>query len=156
MSDDFFQEKPPGILDEDDPALDYILYNEMVKDEQKQRSSGKGGCLTLIMVILVPLASILLLSGPTLSQAPLFSATEKADHYCDDPASWKQWNKLLADAPSDDGIAALYAFRVGLCSMVKSGQIETGRATRLFEGMRDTVLRGAEEAQRQDAKDKGI
>ena len=41
---------------------------------------------------------------------------------------------------TDTGITTLYALRIGLCSMVKSGQIETKRATKIFEGMRDAVI----------------
>ncbi len=94
---------------------------------------------------------IFLLAIPSIS-----SAIDKPDNYCDDQASWQQWNKLLTDNPNNDGIASLYAFRVGLCSMVKSSQIETQRATKLFEGLRDTVIRSAEEAQKQPMKETGI
>jgi hypothetical protein len=34
--------------------------------------------------------------------------------------------------------------------MVKSGKIETKRATRLFERMRDSVLKGIEEEEQQE------
>lgn len=142
-----------GLLD-DDPALDYILYKEMVKDE-KRSQKGKGGCLSLVLFVIAPFISLILLLL-FLSVPSITNATEKPDHYCDDLVSWQQWEKLLSDNPGDDGIASLYAFRVGLCSMVKSGQIGTERATKLFEGLRDTVIRGMEEAQRQDAVDKGI
>ena len=85
---------------------------------------------------------LLLLLTPALIQA------SEQDHYCDDQASWQQWEKLLTDNPTDDGIASLYAFRIGLCSMVKSGQIETTRATKLFEGMRDAVLNGIDASEK--------
>ena len=70
--------------------------------------------------------------------------------------SWQRWEKLLADNPTNDGITSLYAFRLGLCYMVKSGQIETSRATDLFEAMRDTVVRNAKEAQEKGAAADGI
>lgn len=142
-------EEHHGLLD-DDPALDFILYNEMVKDE-KRPPKGKGGCLSLVLFVIAPFISLILLLL-FLSVPSIARATEKPDHYCDDPASWQQWDKLLSDNPTDDGIASLYAFRVGLCSMVKSGQIDTERATKLFEGLRDTVIRGAEEEQKQQMK----
>jgi len=72
---------------------------------------------------------------------PIIAAEQPAD-YCDDQASWLQWQQLLTDSPQDDSIASLYAFRIGLCSMVRSGMIDTGRATKLFEQLRDTVIRG--------------
>ena len=78
--------------------------------------------------------------------APTIAAEPPAD-YCDDQASWQQWQQLLADNPQDDSIASLYAFRIGLCSMVRSGMIDKGRATRLFEQMRDTVVAGKLEAE---------
>jgi hypothetical protein len=145
-----------GLID-DDPALDCILYNEMAKEEQRPQVKGKGGCLSLALFMVAPLISfILLLLFFILSTPNLSIATDKPDHYCDDQVSWQKWKKLLKDNPTDDGIASLYAFRVGLCTMVKSGQIETDRATKLFEGLRDTVIRSAEDAQRQSLQDKGI
>lgn len=84
------------------------------------------------------------------------TATDEPDNYCDDQESWQQWNKLLTDNPDNDGIASLYAFRIGLCSMVKSGEIETQRATKLFEGFRDAVIQNAEKAQRKSVKKEGI
>ena len=80
--------------------------------------------------------------------------TEQPENYCDDTAAWEEWDKLLTDSPMDDGISSLYAFRVGLCSMVKSGQIETARAIQLFEGMRDAVLKGLYAAEEEN-KGKG-
>lgn len=53
MSDDFFEEKQHGILD-DDPALDFILYDEMVKNERKPPQKQAGGCLGLILLFLLP------------------------------------------------------------------------------------------------------
>lgn len=46
-----------GLLDED-PALDFILYKEMVKDEQQRRGKGTGGCLSLILLMIVPLGGV--------------------------------------------------------------------------------------------------
>ena len=69
-------------------------------------------------------------------------AAEQPEDYCDDQASWQQWQQLLADNPQDNSVASLYAFRIGLCSMVRSGKIDTQRAIKLFEQMRDTVVRG--------------
>jgi hypothetical protein len=145
-----------GLIDED-PALDCILSNQMVKEDQRSQRRRQGGCLSLVPVMLFPLFSFLvffplcLLSKPSLSKA-----TDKPDNYCNDPASWQQWEKLLSENPADDGIISLYAFRIGLCTMVKSGHVDTDKATKLFEGLRNTVLRGAEEANRQDAKEGGI
>ena len=65
--------------------------------------------------------------------------TSQQDNYCDDQASWQQWEELLTNS-TDTGTTTLYALRIGLCSMVKSGQIETQRAVKLFEEMRDAVI----------------
>jgi hypothetical protein len=145
-----------GLID-DDPALDCTLYNQMVKEDQRSKGRRQGGCLSLVLFILFPLFSFLLFFLICLLSIPNLSiATDKPDHYCNDPASWQQWEKLLSENPADDGIISLYAFRIGLCTMVKSGQVETDKAIKLFEGLRNAVLRGAEEANRQDAKEGGI
>ena len=41
----------PGLID-NDPALDYILYEEMNKDNGQP--NGKAGCLGLLLIITVP------------------------------------------------------------------------------------------------------
>jgi len=50
-----------GLLDED-PALDFVLYEEMVKDEQQRRGKGSGGCLSLILLMSIPLGGVYLLA----------------------------------------------------------------------------------------------
>lgn len=59
MSDDFFEEKHPGILD-DDPALDIILLEEMEKDERRSPPKQGGGCLGLIILCLLPVGVLIL------------------------------------------------------------------------------------------------
>lgn len=49
MSDDF--EDNRGLID-DDPALDYVLYEEMNKDNG--RPSGKCGCLGMLLILFLP------------------------------------------------------------------------------------------------------
>ncbi len=78
----------------------------------------------------------------TLATASLSNAAAPPDDYCGDLESWQQWEKIRAENPKDDWVASLYAFRIGLCSMVRSGKIDTARATRLFEQMRDAVVAG--------------
>lgn len=47
-------DEPHGLLD-DDPALDYILYEEMQKDERGGGNRPKGGgCLGLLFLMTVP------------------------------------------------------------------------------------------------------
>ena len=50
MSDDF--EDNRGLID-DDPTLDYILYEEMNKEDGAP-SGSKGGCLGLMLILFVP------------------------------------------------------------------------------------------------------
>ena len=40
-----------GLID-NNPALDYILYEEMNKDDE--RPSGKGGCLGFMLILFLP------------------------------------------------------------------------------------------------------
>ena len=47
-----------GLLD-DDPALDYILYDEMQKDERGGGNRPKGGgCLGLLFLFTVPAGAL--------------------------------------------------------------------------------------------------
>lgn len=47
----------------DDKVLDYILYDKITKNDRKRKSvkSGKGGCLGIVMVLLLPAASVIFL-----------------------------------------------------------------------------------------------
>lgn len=50
MSEEKFDDHP-GLLDED-PALDYVLYKEMEKEDKPPRKNG--GCLSLVLFSLIP------------------------------------------------------------------------------------------------------
>lgn len=49
-----------NIFDEDD-ALDFIIYKELERQDQG-RKDGKGGCLGIVVLLLLPMASVILLS----------------------------------------------------------------------------------------------
>ena len=53
MSDDF--DDYDGIIVDDDPALDYILYEEMTREDNDRRNKG-GGCLGAV-ALLAPFAA---------------------------------------------------------------------------------------------------
>jgi len=44
----------------DDDALDFIVYDELEKQDQKQKGA-KGGCFGIVMLLLLPVASVILL-----------------------------------------------------------------------------------------------
>ncbi len=48
-----------NLFDEDD-ALDYILYEECEKKDNRP-GNGKSGCLGLLMLIVLPLAGLLII-----------------------------------------------------------------------------------------------
>ena len=100
--------------------------------------------------IIYALALTLLLAVPSIADSG-----KEADNYCKDAESWKEWNELLVKHPQDDPIYALYATRLGLCSMVESRTINLDRATRIFEKMRETLItkyREQEETVTRDGK----
>ncbi|MDO9067087.1 MAG: hypothetical protein Q7W05_01365 [Deltaproteobacteria bacterium] len=53
-------DKTDNIFDKDD-ALDFIIYKEFEKHDRQQKA-GKGGCLGVIVLLLLPVASVMLLS----------------------------------------------------------------------------------------------
>ena len=53
MSDDFFDDQP-GLIDED-PALDYIIYDKMQKEDRGQVDKN-GGCLSVVALVILPVA----------------------------------------------------------------------------------------------------
>ena len=85
--------------------------------------------------IVYGLALTLFLADPCIADSG-----NKPANYCKDSESWKEWNELLVKHPQDDPIYALYAIRLGLCSMVESRTIDLDRATRIFEKMRETLI----------------
>ncbi|MBV5329348.1 MAG: hypothetical protein JZU65_17290 [Chlorobium sp.] len=44
----------------DNKVLDFILYEKITKNDQK-KSGGKGGCLGMVTLLLLPAASLMLL-----------------------------------------------------------------------------------------------
>jgi hypothetical protein len=85
--------------------------------------------------IIATIALILSLSFPCIADT-----SKEPNNYCKDATSWQQWQGLLEKHPQDDAIHALYATRLGLCSMVESGKIDLDRATRIFESMRESLI----------------
>ncbi|MBV5327083.1 MAG: hypothetical protein JZU65_05510 [Chlorobium sp.] len=55
MDDD----KHDNIFDKDD-VLDFIIYKEIEKESQDQKG-GNGGCLGIVVLLLLPVASMMLL-----------------------------------------------------------------------------------------------
>lgn len=47
-----------GLIVDDDPALDFILYKEMTKNDQKQ-NGGRGGCFGVVVLFLLPVAGMM-------------------------------------------------------------------------------------------------
>ncbi len=50
MSDD--KHEVDGLIVDDDPVLDYILYEEMLEENKKHKNAG--GCLALFILFLLP------------------------------------------------------------------------------------------------------
>ena len=48
-----------NIFDDDD-ALDFIIYEELEKQGQ-ERKVGKGGCFGIVVLLLLPVASVMFL-----------------------------------------------------------------------------------------------
>jgi len=46
-----------NIFDEDD-ALDYIMYEEVSKNSQRENNKSTGGCLSLLLLLTIPVSSI--------------------------------------------------------------------------------------------------
>jgi len=80
-------------------------------------------------------------------------AGKKATNSCNDPGSWQQWHELLKKYPEDDALCALYATRRGLCSMIEAGQIDIGRATRIIERMRTSLMEMYREQERREQEE---
>lgn len=53
------QDHDDGLIVDDDPALDYILYEEMSKNDRGKKG-GRSGCLGFVVLFLLPAASIML------------------------------------------------------------------------------------------------
>lgn len=101
--------------------------------------------------IIISIIGLILLVSTT----SLADTGNEPDNYCKDAVSWQQWHELLEKHPQDDALHALYAMRLGLCSMVESGKIDMDRSTRIFEKMRETLVdryREQEEMEREKGK----
>lgn len=45
----------------DDDALDFIIYEDLEKQD-RERKGGKGGCFGIVVLLLLPVASVIFLS----------------------------------------------------------------------------------------------
>jgi hypothetical protein len=52
--------RPDNIFDKDD-ALDFIIYEE-IETYGQERKGAKGGCLGVVVLLLLPAVSVMLLS----------------------------------------------------------------------------------------------
>ena len=68
------------------------------------------------------------------------ATSEEQTNYCKDVAGWDEWHGLIEKYPEDDAIHALYATRLGLCSMVEMGNISLERAITIFDNMKESVI----------------
>ena len=62
------------------------------------------------------------------------------ENYCKDPASWAQWDVLVAKYPNDKDIQTLHALRVGLCIKIDQGTITLEDAINLFNRAHNLVI----------------
>jgi len=92
--------------------------------------------INLMKAIIIPTIGLILLLSPPCSA----DTGKESDNYCEDAVSWQQWHELLEKHPQDDALHALYAMRLGLCSMVEAGNISLDRATQIFEKMRGSLV----------------
>lgn len=60
-------------------------------------------------------------------------AEKRGIAFCEDPTIWDQWEAYVGQFDWDDGMMELHALRLGICSMIYTGQIEPERGIRLFE-----------------------
>ena len=70
---------------------------------------------------------------------PLAAMAEK--NYCHDPVSQAEWEELVNKYPNDMGIQALHALRIGLCQKVDDDVLTVQEATKIFENMRQALIK---------------
>lgn len=78
--------------------------------------------------------------------------------FCDNPAHWEHFNKMVAELPDDIPLQILHALKIGLCVKIQQGSISTGEAIALFNDMLDTVAnkRGDDADQEKAQKEKEL
>ena len=57
MHDDDFLDDYDGIFDDDD-ALDYIIYEDVINDSTPSPRGNNHGCLGMVVVLLTPLTGL--------------------------------------------------------------------------------------------------
>jgi hypothetical protein len=83
---------------------------------------------------------VLFLSFPLAFAAEPIPKAE-SENYCKDPASWAQWDALIAKYPNDKDVQTLHALRVGLCIKIEQGTITIQDAINLFDRAHKMVIR---------------
>ena len=62
------------------------------------------------------------------------------ERFCFDQGKWAEWSDRLEEFKFDDDLVALYAIRVGLCTMVMQDRIDTERAIKIFQTRHDALM----------------
>ena len=78
----------------------------------------------------------------------LAHAEEPEKNYCEDAATWAEWDDVVTKYPNDLGLHALHALRIGLCTKVEHEQLSIGQATTIFENARETLFKRRTQGQK--------
>jgi hypothetical protein len=61
-------------------------------------------------------------------------------NHCEQEASWKEWQALVAKHPEDQGLQALHALRIGICVKIKRDELSVPQGNAIFEKARQALL----------------
>ncbi|TSC72549.1 MAG: Uncharacterized protein G01um101470_314 [Parcubacteria group bacterium Gr01-1014_70] len=79
--------------------------------------------------------------------SPLWGYGDEEENYCNDSASWADWESKAIKVPADLEFQTLHALRRGLCAKVWEGTISLDNASKIFESMRTTLIEKRREEQ---------
>lgn len=69
---------------------------------------------------------------------------QEEENSCWDPEVNAGWERLLAKYPNDIVVHTLYSLRIGLCFEVERNKLTIEEASKIFEGMRASLVRSME------------
>ena len=99
---------------------------------------------TVLAISVAMLCCLVLLATPLAVADEVMPEEPQQGHTCGDPASWVDWERLIAKNPNHTDLRALYALRVGLCIHVQQGKLTVDQGTAIFERARRTLIQQIE------------
>lgn len=113
-------------------------HRSIVKDIPWQQN------MAFLIIFILALMAFAVLTKDDNTTEELAYYPQEDNNSCWNPDANAEWEMLIAKYPHDIGVHTLYSLRIGLCFEVERNYLTIEKATKIFEGMRTSLIRSME------------